>query len=199
MDRIKRLIRKQEATTGKRHTDDRRAINRILRGGQNNISVHGISRNWVSVLYFMDASHAEIDRFQEQYVFDQIPDVVDTPLKYIRADKLRPFEEPMEEKIKLVEKHIVAKMPIPSVLISKDHIVLDGHHRLHAISNLGLEMVPCTVIEVESPMVSTGSSEVTKERIIELVSTGQKAPSKSTRFTVNGKPLLLLATLSVVN
>ncbi|HET6347964.1 MAG TPA: ParB N-terminal domain-containing protein [Candidatus Krumholzibacteria bacterium] len=88
---------------------------------------------------------------------------------------------------RLVEELRAAGVFYPPVLVDRESLViLDGHHRWHAASRLGLVRLPCYVVAyLDNPGVRVMSRrpgiEVSKQSVLEMARTGSVYPHKTTR------------------
>jgi hypothetical protein len=66
------------------------------------------------------------------------------------------------------------------------YMLVDGHHRVSALTRLGQTEIPVTVIDYFHPSIITGKNEeFTKDFIIEQALNGQLMPPKSTKHMVD--------------
>ncbi len=80
----------------------------------------------------------------------------------------------------------ILKMPI--AVDKATYIILDGHHRLHALRRMGCKKIPCILFDYESPEIEVlphrEGEIVTKEMIIQTVLTGRRMPPKTSKHMV---------------
>jgi hypothetical protein len=80
----------------------------------------------------------------------------------------------------------ILKMPI--AVDKTTYIILDGHHRLHALRRMGCKRIPCILFDYQSPEIQVlphrEGETVTKEMIIEIALTGRRMPPKTSKHMV---------------
>lgn len=81
----------------------------------------------------------------------------------------------------------VLKSPI--IVDLKTYTVLDGHHRLNSLKQLGVSRVPCILVDYfhdEKIRVTSRRSnyEITKEKVVKTAKEGHLFPFKTTRHFV---------------
>lgn len=68
-------------------------------------------------------------------------------------------------------------------------VVLDGHHRLKALSALGCSRVPCTLFDYRCNLIEVwsfpGRPRVTKDEVVSAARLGKLFPPRTTRHVVN--------------
>jgi ParB-like chromosome segregation protein Spo0J len=101
---------------------------------------------------------------------------------------LLPHEEVGMERVeRLVEEIRAAGQFYPPVLVDAvSRVILDGHHRWHASSRLGLTLLPCYVVAYFDDstirvMSRRPEIEVTKQSVIDTALAGRIYPHKTTR------------------
>jgi len=103
---------------------------------------------------------------------------------------LRPHEDVDVERLgRLVEEIRNARTFYPPVLVDrKTRVILDGHHRWRASSQLGFIAVPCYAVDyLEDSTIHVISRrpdvEVTKQSVLDMALSGRTYPKKTTRHT----------------
>lgn len=80
----------------------------------------------------------------------------------------------------------ILKMPI--AVDKTTYIILDGHHRVHALRRMGCKRIPCILFDYQSPEIQVlphrEGETVTKEMIIEIALTGRRMPPKTSKHMV---------------
>jgi hypothetical protein len=80
----------------------------------------------------------------------------------------------------------ILKMPI--AVDKTTYIILDGHHRLHALRRLGCKRIPCILFDYQSPEIQVlphrEGETVTKEMIVKIALTGRRMPPKTSKHMV---------------
>lgn len=78
----------------------------------------------------------------------------------------------------------------PIIADQETRVILDGHHRHAAYKMLGLEYVPCVLVDYRSPQVRVESRRpgvlVSKEEVIRRGLTGDLYPPKTTCHIFSG-------------
>jgi len=86
---------------------------------------------------------------------------------------------------KRIEKDGVIKRAI--AVDSCTNVILDGHHRLNALRELGCRMIPVTYVDYNSSAIQVESRrnfQVSKEVVISAGLTGNKLPPKTSRHMI---------------
>jgi len=109
-------------------------------------------------------------------------------LKLIAPADLRPHEDVDADRLaKVVDEIREAGVFYPPVLVDgKTRVILDGHHRWRAASELGVRMLPCYCVDyLNDDTIRVFSRrpdiEVTKADILEMARRGAVYPVKTTR------------------
>jgi hypothetical protein len=80
----------------------------------------------------------------------------------------------------------ILKMPI--AVDKKTFIILDGHHRLHALKEMGCKRIPVILFDYESPEIEVlphrEGEIVTKEMIIQTALAGRSMPPKTSKHMI---------------
>ena len=80
----------------------------------------------------------------------------------------------------------ILKMPI--CVDRETCIILDGHHRLHALKRIGCKKIPCILVDYHSPEIKVvpwrEGEVVTKEMITETALTGGRMPPKTSKHMI---------------
>lgn len=113
----------------------------------------------------------------------------------VEIEKLKEHEEVdprhLNELREEIESDGVLKKPI--VADQNTHIILDGHHRVNALRELGCKKIPVVFVDYWSPNIKVLSWKtgeiIDKETIVENVLNGMKLPPKTTKhlIAVDGK------------
>jgi uncharacterized protein (DUF1015 family) len=105
-------------------------------------------------------------------------------------EELREHEEIRPDYLEALKNEIqldgILKMPI---CIDKNTcIILDGHHRLHALKRLGCKKIPCVLVDYQSPEIKViawrEGETMTKEKIIDTALSGKRMPSKTSKHMI---------------
>jgi hypothetical protein len=77
---------------------------------------------------------------------------------------------------------------MPIAVDKKTYIILDGHHRLHALKKIGCKRIPVILFDYQSPEIEVlphrEGETVTKEMIIETALTGGRMPPKTSKHMI---------------
>jgi septum formation topological specificity factor MinE len=78
------------------------------------------------------------------------------------------------------------KMPI--AVDQKTYIILDGHHRLHALKRIGCKRIPVILFDYQSPEIEViphrEGEIVTKEMVIQTALEGRRMPPKTSKHMI---------------
>ena len=84
----------------------------------------------------------------------------------------------------------ILRMPI--VVDGKTGVILDGHHRYHALRRLGAELVPTFLVNYSSQEVSVFPRrigyKVSKRLVVDMAMEGKLMPPKTTRHVLEVEP-----------
>jgi hypothetical protein len=108
----------------------------------------------------------------------------------IDLDELREHEQIRPEYLEELKNEILSdgilKMPI--AVDRTTYIILDGHHRLHALRRIGCKRIPCILFDYQSAEIEVlphrEGETITKEMIIETALTGRRMPPKTSKHMV---------------
>jgi hypothetical protein len=80
----------------------------------------------------------------------------------------------------------ILKMPI--AVDKETYIILDGHHRLHALKKIGCKRIPVILFDYQSPDIEVipwrEDENITKEMIIETALAGGRMPPKTSKHMI---------------
>jgi len=106
----------------------------------------------------------------------------------IRLTELKPHEETDPhnlERVLAALSHGTSLDDYPIYVDRDSLVILDGHHRYEASIQLGLESVPCVLVDYHSPEIQLEPRRtdllVTKEEVIRRALAGELYPPKTTR------------------
>ena len=109
---------------------------------------------------------------------------------FFDIEDLKEHEEIRPEYLEALKNEILSdgilKMPI---CIDKNTcIILDGHHRLHALKRLGCKKIPVVLVDYQSPEIEViawrEGETMTKEKIIDTALSGKRMPSKTSKHMI---------------
>jgi len=80
----------------------------------------------------------------------------------------------------------ILKMPI--AVDKTTYIILDGHHRLHALRRIGCKRIPCILFDYHSSEIEVlpqrDGETVTKEMVIQTALAGRRMPPKTSKHMI---------------
>lgn len=108
----------------------------------------------------------------------------------IDLEELREHEEIRPEYLEELKNQILSdgllKMPI--AVDQSTYIILDGHHRLHALRRIGCKRIPVVLVDYQSSQIEVipwrEGERVTKEMIIETALSGKRMQPKTSRHMI---------------
>ena len=134
----------------------------------------------------------------------KLPDNLVYGIIKISLDKIKSHEEHIiERKSKLLE-YLNGNdyFVLPSMIVdSKDFVVLDGHHRLNILKDLGVKEEYVLLVNYESESIIPHEiNNITKKEIITAGITGKLLPAKSSKHIIidsdfNKRPLVSLSVI----
>ena len=108
----------------------------------------------------------------------------------IDLEELKEHEEIRPEYLEELKNEILSdgilKMPI--AVDKKTYIILDGHHRLHALRKIGCRRIPVILFDYQSPEIKVvphrEGETITKEMVIETALAGRRMPPKTSKHMI---------------
>jgi len=121
----------------------------------------------------------------QQLSLRKVDDIV-----FIELEELKEHEEIRPDYLEELKNEILSdgilKMPI--AVDKKTYIILDGHHRLHALKKIGCQRIPVILFDYQSPEIKVlphrEGEIVTKEMIIQTALAGRKMPPKTSKHMI---------------
>jgi hypothetical protein len=109
---------------------------------------------------------------------------------FIDLEELKEHEEIRPNYLEELKNEIISdgilKMPI--AVDKKTYIILDGHHRLHALKKIGCKRIPVILFDYQSPEIEVlphrEGETVTKEMIISTALAGRRMPPKTSKHMI---------------
>src|SRR4030042_1479877 len=109
---------------------------------------------------------------------------------FIKIEELREHEEIRPDYLEELKNEIISdgilKMPI--AVDKNTYIILDGHHRLHALRKMGCKKIPVILVDYQSQEVQVVTwregENITKEIIIHTALTGRRMPPKTSKHMI---------------
>ena len=131
--------------------------------------------------------------FKKAHPWKQSPKIhleVGDEILLIDLSELKEHEQIRPEYLEELKNEILSdgilKMPI--AVDKKTYIILDGHHRLHALRRIGCKRIPCILFDYQSPEIQVlpqrEGETVTKGLVIETALTGRRMPPKTSKHMV---------------
>jgi hypothetical protein len=114
---------------------------------------------------------------------------------FLEMEELKEHEQIRPEYLEELKNEIISdgilKMPI--AVDRNTYIILDGHHRLHALRKIGCKKIPVVLVDYQSPEIQVVTwregEHITKDIIIHTALTGGRMPPKTSKhmIMVNGE------------
>lgn len=108
-------------------------------------------------------------------------------LELVRIDQLRAHEETIEERLRRLKAEILADgvVKVPILVDTKTMVILDGHHRVRALKELGMRLVPAALVDYDSDCIKVLSWRedycVSKELVRVCGLVGRLLPPRTSR------------------
>ena len=139
------------------------------------------------------------------YFLDFISETV-TSVQEVEIDMLRCHEEVVEERLNSFIKYLQTlegDILLSSIIVcDESNIIIDGHHRFHALKYFGIKRIPVTYIKYNSPEIKAYQDDrLLKSEVIEIVNLGKLLPPKSSKHVIwdrrkkEYRPILLLSSM----
>jgi hypothetical protein len=143
------------------------------------------------------------------YFIDFDTDVV-TGIEEVDIGILRCHEEVVEERLNSLISYLKSleeDLLISTIIVcNKSMIIIDGHHRYHALKILGIKKVPVTFINYNSSNIKAYFDDrILKSDVINIVNANKLLPPKSTKHVIfdlksnDFCPLLLISSIWYMN
>ena len=109
---------------------------------------------------------------------------------FIELEALKEHEEIRPDYLEQLKNEILSdgilKMPI--AVDKNTYIILDGHHRLHALRKIGCKRIPVILFDYQSPEIEVipwrEDENITKEMIVQTALAGRRMPPKTSRHMI---------------
>ena len=111
-------------------------------------------------------------------------------LALVKAEEIRPHEEIDQQHVYEIMRDILNRGVLlkPIVIDEATKVIIDGHHRFHALKRIGLEEIPVAVVNYLSENIIVESWKnsfiPSKEEILEKTRKGLLYPYKTTKHMV---------------
>lgn len=127
-------------------------------------------------------------RLPSPFFFEQEMGMLE--MVFIRIDDLREHEEIRPTYLEELKNEILSdgilKMPI--AVDRKTYIILDGHHRLHALKRIGCKKIPAILVDYQSPEIKVipwrEGELITKEMVIHTALSGKRLAPKTSKHMI---------------
>ncbi len=138
--------------------------------------------------------------------FIDFPSEIVSDLQEVDIDVLKCHEEVVEDRLnsfvsylKTLEEDVL----ISSIIVCDEtNIIVDGHHRYHALKHFGLNKIPVTFIKYNSPEIKAYYDDrILKSEILDVVNSGKLLSPKSSKHVIWDRvsnkymPILLLSSM----
>ena len=136
--------------------------------------------------------------------FIDFPTGIITGIREVDIDALKCHEEVVEERLRSFIYYIQSlegDILISSIIVcDKTMMIVDGHHRYHALKFFGIQKVPVTLVDYDSHLIKAYFDDrILKSEIIDTVNDGKLLSPKSSKHVVWDdrkkvyKPILMLS------
>lgn len=133
-----------------------------------------------------------------------------TGVTEVSIENLRCHEEVVEDRLNSLVNYLKSHegdLLISSIIVcNKTMIIIDGHHRYHALKLLGIKKVPVTLINYDSIDIRAYfDNRILKSQVLDIVIANKLLPPKSTKHVIfdkesnDFKPLLLISSIWFLN
>lgn len=132
-----------------------------------------------------------------------------TGLEEVAVELLKCHEHVVKERLFSFKNYLLTlegNILISSIIAcNKTDIILDGHHRFHALKQLGLKKIPVTYVNYnDSEIKASYDDSITKEEILKSALTNNLFQPKSSKHVVFDRksnrymPIILLSSMYFV-
>lgn len=121
---------------------------------------------------------------------------MNTQIRLIEINKLRKHEMTCFEKVALVKEDMLQKGYIQHpIIVDRTHnIILDGHHRVEALIQLGADKIPAYMVDYQDKSIQVSLRRKNyhfkdvKKAVIDYCNKGKIFPSKTTKHLIKNRP-----------
>ena len=83
-------------------------------------------------------------------------------------------------------------------------MIIDGHHRFHALKLLNIDLIPVSLIDYDSDLILTNEeNSLSKKEIINSAKDKNIFPPRTSKHVINFKkhnfPIIIISDLRVIN
>ena len=121
------------------------------------------------------------------------------------ADDIFCHEEVIVERMESLYQYLISLgkvIIIPSILVcSTTKVLIDGHHRYHALKKLGIDLLPVTFLDYDSKKIIPHlDNSITKSQVLESATNGVLLKPKSSFHHIvdsdgKARPIVLMGQL----
>jgi hypothetical protein len=114
----------------------------------------------------------------------------DTSIQLVEIDKLKHHEMVDPNHLEKLREEIKSDgiLKVAIVVDEERNIILDGHHRVVALKDLGCAKIPAVLVDYNSPNIEVQSwrnpEKVTKEDVIKAGISQEKLPPKTSKHMI---------------
>jgi hypothetical protein len=114
----------------------------------------------------------------------------DTSIQLVEIDKLKHHEMVDPNHLEKLREEIKSDgiLKVAIVVDEERNIILDGHHRVVALKELGCAKIPAVLVDYNSPNIEVQSwrnpEKVTKEDVIKAGISQEKLPPKTSKHMI---------------
>jgi len=114
-------------------------------------------------------------------------------LTWMNIEKIKPHEEHDTERAEAIAANIKKTGIALLISVTEQGVLLDGHHRFHALKSLGYNRIPVMMFDYSNNAISNGT-DIPKEEVQNAALLGNLYPPKTTKhiLTIQGKALPLI-------
>ena len=124
----------------------------------------------------------------------------------VKIEKLKCHEQVVKERLNSLKFYLHSlenDILISSIIVcNKTQTIIDGHHRFHALKDLGFDKIPVTYINYQANEIKAYFDDrISKKEILRASDSGNLLPPKSSKHVVYDtkskqyKPILLLSSI----
>lgn len=129
-----------------------------------------------------------------------------TSLEEVDVASLKCHEHVVKERLNSLKLYLFSlegDILISSIIVcNKTNTIIDGHHRYHALKEMGFELIPVTYINYEAIDIKAYFDDrISKSEILSASESGNFLPPKSSKHVVldknknQYKPIILLSSM----
>ena len=114
-------------------------------------------------------------------------------VELVTIDKLRAHEQVCPQRLRVVKAEISRsdKINNPVIVDRKTKIILDGHHRVESLKQLGCQLIPAMMVDYFSDQVRVFSRrkniKISKKTVVARALKKQIFPQKTTKHLIKNR------------